>query len=73
MQIDKEHLKDRATQLLNDDVLNMALSEARQEFLEQLVDVEPLNMEAICSLQGTVQAIDTLKLVLERYIIQGDS
>lgn len=68
-----QHKKDRAEQLLNDSILNDAIDDARQDYLEQLVDVEPLNMEQICKLQGTVRALDDITTVLRRYMLsEGD-
>ena len=63
-----EHLKNQADRLLNDEILNLAIKEARDDALEKLLRHDLTTQEAI-EAQALARALDDLNMTLNRYIL----
>jgi hypothetical protein len=63
-----EHLKNQADRLLNDDILNLAIAEARNDALELLLRKD-LNTHEALEAQALARALDDLNMTLNRYIL----
>ena len=71
--VDLEYRKQKAEQLLLDDVFAEALSEIGNEAMVALSDVEPTDTDTIRNLQSTVKVVRELPEKLREFIIAGMS
>lgn len=64
-------LKDAATRLKSDDVLQLAFDRARADALESLSKADPNDFTVIVGWQQRIAAIDDIRRTLDTMILQG--
>ena len=69
MKYKREHLAKEAERLANDDILNYAITEAKQDALESLAVVDPTDSVEIIKQQALILALEETMNTLERYIL----
>ena len=69
MKYKREHLAKEAERLANDDILNHAITEAKQDALEALAVVDPTDSVEIIKQQALILALEETMNTLERYIL----
>lgn len=66
-----DHLAKEGERLRADPIFNMALDAIRAEALEGLALIAADDITAVLRLQARVSAVDEIRNVLDRYILQG--